>query len=133
MVDRADPTGGALELARSAAPTPARRRTTLAAVARPAGEVAGLLLVEVLGSPRARAAALDLARSLARWLAGRRPPTLAGVEATAQRALLRQPCRGRQFRHSVTAPRTRADRGGVHHGVLGRGAGSQEPLGSDVT
>jgi hypothetical protein len=36
MVDRADPTGGgALELARSAATAPARRRTALAAVARP--------------------------------------------------------------------------------------------------
>src|SRR5215211_3752628 len=54
MVDPADPTeGGALELARSAAPAPARRRTALAAVARPAGEVAGLLLVEVLRRPRA--------------------------------------------------------------------------------
>jgi hypothetical protein len=42
-VDHAHPTGGALELARSAAPAPARRRTALAAVARPAGEVAGLL------------------------------------------------------------------------------------------
>ena len=85
MADRADPTGHALELARSAAPAPARRRTTLAAVARPAGEVAGLLLVEVLGSPRARAAALGLARSLARWLAGRRPPALADVEVTTRR------------------------------------------------
>jgi hypothetical protein len=84
MVDRADPTGGALELARAAAPAPARPRTTLAAVARPAGEVAGLLLVEVLCSPRARAAALDLARSLARWLAGRRPPTSASVEVTTR-------------------------------------------------
>jgi hypothetical protein len=55
MVDRADPTGG-LELARPAAPAPARPRTTLAAVARPAGEVAGLLLVEVLGTPWARPA-----------------------------------------------------------------------------
>jgi hypothetical protein len=60
MVDRADPTGGALELARSAAPAPARRRTALAAVARPAGEVVGLLLVEVLCSLRARAAARGL-------------------------------------------------------------------------
>ena len=84
MVDRADPTGSALELARPAAPASARPRTTLAAVARPAGEVAGLLLVEVLGSPRARAAALDLARSLARWLAGRRPPTSASVEVTTR-------------------------------------------------
>jgi hypothetical protein len=84
MVDRADPTGGALELAGSAAPAPARRKTALAAVARPAGEVAGLLLVEVLGSPRARAAALGLARSLARWLAGRRPPTSASVEMTTR-------------------------------------------------
>jgi hypothetical protein len=85
MVDRADPTGGALELARSAAPAPAPRRTALAAVARPAGEVAGLLLVEVLGSPRARAAALDLARSLARWLAGRRPPASARAKVTTRR------------------------------------------------
>jgi hypothetical protein len=87
MVDRADPTGGALELARSAAPAPARRRTALAAVASPAGEVAGLLLllVEVLGSPRARAASLDLARPLAGWLAGRRPPASARAEVTTRR------------------------------------------------
>jgi hypothetical protein len=64
-VDSADPTGHALELARSATPATARPRTALAAVARPAAEVAGLLLVEVLGNPRARAAALGLARSLA--------------------------------------------------------------------
>jgi hypothetical protein len=65
MVDRADPTaGGALELARSAAPAPARRRTALAAVARPAGEVAGLLVVEVLRRPRPRSAWHD------RWRGG---------------------------------------------------------------
>jgi hypothetical protein len=72
MAHRNDPTGRALELARSATPARARHRTTLATVARPAAEVAGLLLVEVLGNPRARAAALDVARSLARWLADRR-------------------------------------------------------------
>ena len=82
MVDRDDPTGHALELARSATPAMARRRTALAVVARPAAEVAGLLLVEVVGSPRARAAALGLARSLAGWLAGRRLPASAGVEVT---------------------------------------------------
>jgi hypothetical protein len=85
MVDSEDPTGRALELARSTAPAIARRRTALAAVARPAAEVAALLLVEVLRSPRARAAALGLARSLTRWLAGRRPPASAGVEVTARR------------------------------------------------
>ena len=84
MVDSEDPTGHALELARSATPAMARRRTALAAVARPAAEVAGLLLVEVMGSPRARAAALGLARSLACWLAGRRPPASAGVEVTTR-------------------------------------------------
>jgi hypothetical protein len=73
MAEGADPTGRALQQARSAAPAMARRRTALAAVARPAAEVAGLLLVEVLGSPRARAAALGLARSLAGWLAGGAP------------------------------------------------------------
>jgi hypothetical protein len=84
MVDSADPTGHALELARSATLATARRRTALAAVARPAAQVAGLLLVEVLRSPRARATALGLARSLARWLAGRRPPASAGVEVTTR-------------------------------------------------
>jgi len=53
-------------------------------VARPAAEAVGLLLVEVLGSPRARAAALGLARSLAGWLAGRRLPASASVEATTR-------------------------------------------------
>jgi hypothetical protein len=90
MVDSADPTGHALEPARSASLATARRRTTLAAVARPAAEVAGLLLVEVLRSPRARAAALSLARSLAGWLAGRRPPASAGVEVTTRQVTVVQ-------------------------------------------
>jgi hypothetical protein len=84
MVNRADLTCDALELARAATPATARRRTALAA-ARPAAEVAGLLLVDVLHSPRARAAALGLARSLTRWLATRRPPASAGVEVTTRR------------------------------------------------
>jgi hypothetical protein len=74
MLNSEDPTGHALELARSATLARGRRRTTLAAVARPAAEVAGLLVVEVLGSPPGRAAALGLARSLAGW---RRPPPAA--------------------------------------------------------
>jgi hypothetical protein len=41
MVDSADPTGHALELARSAIRATAWRRTALAAVAKPAAEVAG--------------------------------------------------------------------------------------------
>jgi hypothetical protein len=84
MVDSADPTGHAIELARSATLAAVRRRTTLAAVARPAAEVAGLLLVEILRRPRARSAALSLARSLASWLAGPRPPASAGVEVTTR-------------------------------------------------
>jgi hypothetical protein len=90
MVDSADPTGHALELARSANLATARRRTALAGVARPAAEVAGLLLVEVLRSPRARAVALSLARSLAGWLAGRRPAASAGVEVTARQVTVVQ-------------------------------------------
>jgi hypothetical protein len=101
MVDRADPSGSALELARSATPATPRRRTTLAVVARPAGEVAGLLLVEVLRSPRARAAALGLARSLAGWLAGRRPPASAGVEVTARRVTVVQDAGIRVLVHRV--------------------------------
>ena len=84
MVDSADPTEQALELARSATLARGRRRTALAAVARPAAEVAGLLLAEALRSPRGRAAALGLGRSLAGWLAGRRPPASAGVEVTTR-------------------------------------------------
>jgi hypothetical protein len=84
MLNSEDPTGHALEPARSATLARGRRRTTLAAVARPAAEVAGLLVVEVLGSPRGRAAALGLARSLAGWLAGRRPPASDGVEVTTR-------------------------------------------------
>jgi hypothetical protein len=90
MANSEGPTGRALELAGSATPATARRRTTLAAVARLAAETAGLLLVEVLGSPRARAAALGLARSLARWLASRRPPASAGVEVTTGRVTVVQ-------------------------------------------
>jgi hypothetical protein len=85
MVDRANPTWRALELARPATPATSRRRTALAAVARPAAEVAGLLLVEVLRSPRARTAALSLARSLAGWLAGRCPNASARAEVTTGR------------------------------------------------
>ena len=88
MAHRNDPTGRALELARSATPARARHRTTLATVARPAAEVAGLLLVEVLGNPRARAAALDVARSLARWLADRRPPAPGRAEVTTGRVMV---------------------------------------------
>jgi hypothetical protein len=84
MVRSDDSTARALELARSATPATAQRRTALAAVAKPAAEVAGLLLMEVLRSPRARAAALGLARSLARWLASRRPPASAGVQVTTR-------------------------------------------------
>jgi hypothetical protein len=90
MVDSEDPTGHALELARSATPATAQRRTALAAVAIPAAEVAGLLLVEVLRSPRARAAALGLARSLVGWLAGRRPNAAARVDVTTRRVTVVQ-------------------------------------------
>jgi hypothetical protein len=84
MANSEDPTGRGLALANSTTPARARRRTASAAVARAAAEEAGLL-VEVLGNPRARAAALGLARSLAHWLASRRPPASAGVEVTTRR------------------------------------------------
>jgi hypothetical protein len=89
-VDSEHRTGHALELAGSATLATARPRIALAAVARPAAEVAALLLVEVLRSPRARAAALGLARSLARWLASRRPPAWAGVEVTTRQVTVVQ-------------------------------------------
>ncbi len=45
--------------------------------------MAALLLVEILGRPRARAAALALARSLARRVADRRPVPSASVGVSA--------------------------------------------------
>jgi hypothetical protein len=60
MVRSDDPTARALELARSARPATARRRTALAAVAKPAAEVAELLAVEVLRRPRPRPALATL-------------------------------------------------------------------------
>jgi len=89
MANSEDPTGRALALANSATPARARRRTASAAVAGAATEAAGLL-VEVLGNPRARVAALGLARSLARWLASRHPPASAGVEVTTRQVTVVQ-------------------------------------------
>jgi hypothetical protein len=85
---------GVLELARSATPVARREVAALAAAARPAGEVAALLLVEILRSPRARAAALGLARSLARRVAGRRalPAARVGGSATAWRVTVVEEC-----------------------------------------
>jgi hypothetical protein len=78
--------------------------TTLAAVARPAGEVAGLLLVEVLRSPRARAAALGLARSLARRLAGRRsPPSAPAVVTTGRVTVMKDADTSVLVHHAETA------------------------------
>jgi hypothetical protein len=103
-VNSEDPTGRALELAGSAALARARRRAAVAAVARPAAEVAGLLLVEVLRSPRGRAAALDLARSLTRWLASRRLPASSGVEVTARRVtVVHEPDASALVHHVETA------------------------------
>lgn len=85
---------GVLELARSATPVAARRAAALAVAARPAGEMAALLLVEVLRSPRARAAALGLARSLTRRVAGRRllPSARVGLSVTAWRVTVGEEC-----------------------------------------
>ena len=60
----------------------------------PGRQVAALLLVEILRSPRARAPALGLARSLARQLAGRPAPPSArvGVSATAWRVTVVEEC-----------------------------------------
>jgi hypothetical protein len=82
---RACPGGGQVHHAGHGAAQghPGRRRQT-------SREVAGLLLVEVLGTPRARAAALSLARSLAGWLPGRRPPASAGVEVTTRQVTVVQ-------------------------------------------
>jgi hypothetical protein len=82
---------------------PGAAKTALAAVARPAGEVAGLLLVEVLGSPPARAAALALTRSLARWLAGRRPPASARAEVTTRRVTVVQDAGTSVLAHRIEA------------------------------
>jgi hypothetical protein len=103
MAHSADPTGHALKLAKSATLATARRRTTLATVARPAADVAGLLLVEILGSPRVRAASLGLARSLAGWLARRRPPSAAAVEVTTRQVTVVQHAETSMLVHRIEA------------------------------
>ena len=75
MVDSEDPIGHALELARSATPAMARRRTALAVVARPAAEVAAA------GGGRGQPAGLGgRARpgTIAGGLAGREAPACLG-------------------------------------------------------
>jgi hypothetical protein len=76
--DRPAGVGGALEPVRVAA-LPARRVTTLVRAARPITRIASVLLVEILGSPRGRAAALAALRRLQRRLAAGRAPTRAGT------------------------------------------------------
>jgi hypothetical protein len=61
------------------------RATTLVALARPAGELAGLLALEVLLHPRARTSVSRLARSLVRRIADRRPGGPATAQLTARR------------------------------------------------
>jgi hypothetical protein len=83
--DRAAGVGGALEPVRVAALPVWWRVATLVRAARPITGVASVLLVEILGSPRGRAAALAALRWLERRLAAGRAPTRAGIryQATA--------------------------------------------------
>jgi hypothetical protein len=67
-----------------------RRATTLVALARPAGELAGLLALEVLLHPRARTSVSRLARSLVQWIADRRPGGPATAQLTARRVRVAQ-------------------------------------------
>jgi hypothetical protein len=94
MVYSDDDPRGVLELARYAVPVARRQVATLAAVARPAGEAAAFLLVEVLRRPRARAAAVELARSLARRVAASHllPSASVGVPATTWRVTVVEEC-----------------------------------------
>jgi hypothetical protein len=89
--DRTAGAGGALEPARVAT-APVRpsalepaRVAALTRVARPVAGVGGLLLVEILGNPRARAAVGALARSLGRRLA---PETAAARPPAADRSAI---------------------------------------------
>jgi hypothetical protein len=89
MVDSADPTGHALVPARSASLATAQRRTTPAAVATPAAEVAGLLLVEVPGQPTGAGGCAQPGTIAGGWMAGRRP-AWAGVEVTTRQVTVVQ-------------------------------------------
>jgi hypothetical protein len=87
----------------------------LVTVARPAGEVAAVLLVEVLRSPRARSAARRLGRALARRVAGGwLPSARVGVSMTAWRVTVVEESRvgaaGVLVRHVETAVTGRSRR-----------------------
>jgi hypothetical protein len=95
-----DAASSALERVGAGLPVKRRPAITVAALARPAGRIAGLLMLEVLQNPRARTSALRLARSLAIRLADRRsdgPATeltvrrvIAVEESVAGRVLVRR-------------------------------------------
>jgi hypothetical protein len=76
--------------ARSASLATARRRTTPAAIATPAAEVAGLLLVEVPGQPAGAGGCAQPGTIAGGWMAGRRPPAWAGVEVTTRQVTVVQ-------------------------------------------
>jgi hypothetical protein len=85
MVDRVDPTGGALELATSTAPPPAQRRTAWPPSPDPPARWLSCCWWRswaARGRGRRRSVWHE---SLARWLASRRPPASAGVEVTTGR------------------------------------------------
>jgi hypothetical protein len=84
--DRTAGTGGGLPARTRVATAPVRPSVgILARVARPVAGVGNLLLVEILSNPRARAAALVLARSLGRRLA---PRTVPGRPVAADRSAI---------------------------------------------
>jgi hypothetical protein len=70
-----------------------RRATTLVGLARPAGKLAGLLVLEVLQHPRARRSAVRLARSLVGRLADRRSGGLATARLNARRVTVAEESR----------------------------------------
>jgi len=72
-----------------------RRATTLVGLARPAGKLAGLLVLEVLKHPRARRSAVRLARSLVARLADRRSGDLATAQLNARRVTVAGESRAR--------------------------------------
>jgi hypothetical protein len=84
MARRDDTTPHALERVSGRRLLKPRQPTTLAALARPAGKLAGLLVLEVLQNPRARSAALQLASSLLGRLASRHPGDRATARLTAR-------------------------------------------------
>jgi hypothetical protein len=90
MMDSHEAVPGALERVRPRPPFRRERPGTLAGLVRPAGSLAGLVLLRVLEDPRARRSIARAARAAVNRIVDRRPARRAVTEAPGGAVLVRR-------------------------------------------